>query len=75
MFIQNFSFLASTQINLNTFLTIFEENFRIFQENSWGQILTFFQEKFKTSLEKIKDFPNLKKVLDRDFYKASFTKF
>jgi hypothetical protein len=31
---QNFSSIASTQTDLNTFLTIFEENFRIFQENS-----------------------------------------
>jgi hypothetical protein len=32
--VQNFSSLASTQMNLDTFLTIFEENIRIFQENS-----------------------------------------
>jgi hypothetical protein len=31
---QNFSSLASTQTDLDTFLTIFEENSRIFQENS-----------------------------------------
>jgi hypothetical protein len=31
---QNFSSLASTQTDTDTFLTIFEENFRIFQENS-----------------------------------------
>jgi hypothetical protein len=34
MFMQNFSFLVCTQTDLDTFLTIFEENFRIFQENS-----------------------------------------
>jgi hypothetical protein len=34
MFMQNFSSLASSQTDLDTFLTIFEENFRIFQENS-----------------------------------------
>jgi hypothetical protein len=34
MFMQNFSSLASTQTDLDTFLTILEENFRIFQENS-----------------------------------------
>jgi ribosomal protein S17E len=31
---QNFSSLASTQTDLDKFLTIFEENSRIFQENS-----------------------------------------
>jgi hypothetical protein len=31
---QNFRSLASTQTDLDIFLTIFEENFRIFQENS-----------------------------------------
>jgi hypothetical protein len=31
---QNFSSLASTQMDLDKFLPIFEENFRIFQENS-----------------------------------------
>jgi hypothetical protein len=31
---QNFSSLACTQTDLDKFLTIFEENFRIFQENS-----------------------------------------
>jgi hypothetical protein len=30
---QNFSSLASTQTDLDKFLTIFEENSRIFQEN------------------------------------------
>jgi hypothetical protein len=35
MFMQNFSFLASTQTELGTFLSIFEENFRNFQENSF----------------------------------------
>jgi hypothetical protein len=34
MFMQNFSSLACTQTDLDIFLTIFEENFRIFQENS-----------------------------------------
>jgi hypothetical protein len=34
MFMQNFSSLASTQTDLDKVLTIFEENFRIFQENS-----------------------------------------
>jgi hypothetical protein len=34
MFIPNVSSLASTQTNLDTLLTIFEENFRIFQETS-----------------------------------------
>jgi hypothetical protein len=30
---QNFRSLACTQTDLDTFLTIFEEKFRIFQEN------------------------------------------
>jgi hypothetical protein len=30
---QNFSSLACTQMDLDKFLTIFEEHFRIFQEN------------------------------------------
>jgi hypothetical protein len=34
MFMQNFSSLASNQTDLDIFLTIFEENFRTFQENS-----------------------------------------
>jgi hypothetical protein len=34
MFMQNFSSLACTQTDLDKFLTIFEENFRTFQENS-----------------------------------------
>jgi hypothetical protein len=34
MFMQNFGSLAYTQTNLDTFLTIFEENSRILQENS-----------------------------------------
>jgi hypothetical protein len=34
MFMQNFSSLACTQTDLDKFLTIFEENIRIFQENS-----------------------------------------
>jgi hypothetical protein len=34
MGMQNFSSLASSQTDLDKFLTIFEENFRIFQENS-----------------------------------------
>jgi hypothetical protein len=34
MFMQNVSSLASIQTDFDTFLTIFEENFRIFQENS-----------------------------------------
>jgi hypothetical protein len=34
MFMQNFSSLASTQTDLDKLLTIFEENSRIFQENS-----------------------------------------
>jgi hypothetical protein len=33
---QNFSSLASTQTDLDTLLTIFEENSRIFQENFWA---------------------------------------
>jgi hypothetical protein len=33
MFMQNFSSLASIQTDIDTFLTIFEENSRIFQEN------------------------------------------
>jgi hypothetical protein len=43
MFMQNFSSQASSQTDLDTFLTIFEENFRIFQENSKRefQILVF----------------------------------
>jgi hypothetical protein len=39
MFMQNFSSLASTQTVLDTFLTIFEENFRNFQENSLANSL------------------------------------
>jgi hypothetical protein len=31
---QNFSSLASTLTDLDKILTIFEENFRVFQENS-----------------------------------------
>jgi hypothetical protein len=34
MFMQNLSSLVSTQPDLDTFLTIFEENSKIFQENS-----------------------------------------
>jgi hypothetical protein len=34
MFMLNFSSLTCTQTDLDKFLTIFEENFRIFQENS-----------------------------------------
>jgi hypothetical protein len=34
MFMQIFSSLACTQTDFNTFLSIFEENFMIFQENS-----------------------------------------
>jgi hypothetical protein len=34
MFMQNFRSLACTQTDLDTILTIFEDNFRIFQENS-----------------------------------------
>jgi hypothetical protein len=34
MIMQNFSSLASTQTDLDKFLTIFEENSRIFQKNS-----------------------------------------
>jgi hypothetical protein len=34
MGMQNFSSLACTQMDFDTILTIFEENFRIFQENS-----------------------------------------
>jgi hypothetical protein len=34
MFMQYFSFLVSTQTDLDKFLTIFEENSWIFQENS-----------------------------------------
>jgi hypothetical protein len=34
MFMQNFGSLACTQTDIDTILTIFEENFRIFQENS-----------------------------------------
>jgi hypothetical protein len=30
----NFSSLPATQTDLDTFLTIFQENFRVFQENS-----------------------------------------
>jgi hypothetical protein len=43
MFIQNLSSLAFNQTDLDTFLTIFEENFRIFQENSLEN-----SEKFQT---------------------------
>jgi hypothetical protein len=43
MSLQNFSFLACNQTGLDTFLTIFEENFRIFQENSLAN-----SEKFQT---------------------------
>jgi hypothetical protein len=45
MFMQNFSSVASTQTDLDTFLTIFEENFRIFQENSLAN-----SKKFQTYL-------------------------
>jgi hypothetical protein len=34
MIMPNFSSLASTQTDLENFLTIFEANFRILQENS-----------------------------------------
>jgi hypothetical protein len=40
MFMQNFSSLAYTQSDLDTFLTIFEENFEIFQENSLANLKT-----------------------------------
>jgi hypothetical protein len=41
-----------------------------------GKFLTFFQEKFKIFLKKnFMNSPNLKKVLNRDSFKASFTKF
>jgi hypothetical protein len=40
---QNFSSLACTQTDLDIFLTIFDENFRIFQENSSAN-----SEKFQT---------------------------
>jgi hypothetical protein len=35
MFMHNVNSLACTQTDLDKFLTIFEENFKIFQENSW----------------------------------------
>jgi hypothetical protein len=38
---QNFSSLASTQMDLDKFLTIFEENSRIFQENSYASSKKF----------------------------------
>jgi hypothetical protein len=38
---QNFSSLAGTQTDLDTFFTLFEENFRIFQENSEANIKKF----------------------------------
>jgi hypothetical protein len=41
MGMQNFSSIASNQTDLNTFLTIFEENFRIFQENSVANSMKF----------------------------------
>jgi hypothetical protein len=34
MFMQNFSSLACTQTDLDIYVTSFEENFRIVQENS-----------------------------------------
>jgi hypothetical protein len=34
MFMQNFSSPASTQTDIDKFLTFFQENFRIFQKNS-----------------------------------------
>jgi ribosomal protein S17E len=43
MGMQNFSSLACTQTDLDKFLTIFEENFMIFQENSLAN-----SEKFQT---------------------------
>jgi hypothetical protein len=41
MFMQNFSSLACTQTDLDDFLTIFEENSRIFQENSLANSKNF----------------------------------
>jgi hypothetical protein len=41
MFMQYFSFLACTQTDLDKFVTIFEENFRIFQENSQTLVYIF----------------------------------
>jgi hypothetical protein len=41
MFMQNFSSLACTQTDLDTFLNIFEEKFRIFQENSLANSQNF----------------------------------
>jgi hypothetical protein len=40
-----------------------------------GPIFDLFQEKIKIFLKKIKNFPKLKIVLNRDSQKASFTKF
>jgi hypothetical protein len=34
MFMPNFSSLPATQIDLDKFLTFFQENFRVFEENS-----------------------------------------
>jgi hypothetical protein len=41
MFMLNFSSLACTQTDLDQFLTIFEENFSFFQENSLANSLKF----------------------------------
>jgi hypothetical protein len=41
MGMQNISSLVCTQTDLDTFLTIFEENFRIFQENSLANSIKF----------------------------------
>jgi hypothetical protein len=38
MFMRNFSPLACTQTDVDKFLTIFEENFRILKENSQANL-------------------------------------
>jgi hypothetical protein len=65
MFMQNFSSLACTQTDLDTFLTIFEENFRIFQENSLAN-----SEKFQTWVCKF--ILNLVKHIHAKFRPSSF---
>jgi hypothetical protein len=64
MFMQNFSSLASIQTDLDTFLTIFEENFRIFQENSLAN-----SKKFQTSVYNF--MPNQAKHIHAKFQLSS----
>jgi hypothetical protein len=59
----NFSYLACTQPYLDKFLTIFEENFRIFQENSYTAIPNF-----EFPLQKHSGRQLLRKFWDQKFY-------